>query len=149
MASYQEYKSEFIERIRADSAINGSDTEDEFMSSTIAMLEDYNEYQDVQRVNMGDKRGSNNRVMRFDAYTFNESDKSLVLFISDFVDTLTPENLTQSRVDELYWRLFYFLDETCNGNINNYFDDSDDIVKVARLIKRRVNAINDDVQQVL
>ena len=114
MASYQEYKSEFIERIRADSAINGSDTEDEFMSSTIAMLEDYNEYQDVQRVNMGDKRGSNNRVMRFDAYAFNESDKSLVLFISDFVDTLTPENLTQSRVDELYWRLFYFLDETCN-----------------------------------
>jgi hypothetical protein len=149
MASYQEYKSEFIERIRADSAINGSDTEDEFMSSTIAMLEDYNEYQDVQRVNMGDKRGSNNRVMRFDAYTFNESDKSLVLFISDFVDTLTPENLTQSRVDELYWRLFYFLDETCNGNINNYFDDSDDIVKVARLIKRRVNAINDDAQQIL
>lgn len=149
MASFQEYKNDFIERLRADSAINGSDTEDEFLASTLSLLEEFDEYHDIQRVNMGDKRGSNNRVMRFDAYAFDESDKSLTLFISDFVDSMVTENLTLSRVDELYWRLFYFLDESCNGKIENYFDDSDDVIKIARLIKRRVCALNDDVQQVL
>ena len=43
MASFQEYKNDFIERLRADSAINGSDTEDEFLASTLSLLEEFDE----------------------------------------------------------------------------------------------------------
>lgn len=149
MDNYQEYKQEFLDSLRADSAINGSDTQDEFLSCTLGMLEDFDEVQSPQKVGFGDKRCSGQHVMRIDAYAFDETDHSLELFINDFQDTYETENLTGSKVDELYWRMYYFLDEVCNGNIANYFDDSDDALKIAALIKRRMNAIGDDPEQIL
>lgn len=149
MDNYQEYKQEFLDSLRADSAINGSDTQDEFLSSTLGMLEDFDEVQSPQKVGFGDKRCSGQHVMRIDAYAFDETDHSLELFINDFQDTYETENLTGSKVDELYWRMYYFLDEVCNGKIANYFDDSDDTLKIAALIKRRMNAIGDDPEQIL
>lgn len=149
MDNYQEYKQEFLDSLRADSAINGSDTQDEFLSCTLGMLEDFDEVQSPQKVGFGDKRCSGQNVMRIDAYAFDETDHSLELFINDFQDTYETENLTGSKVDELYWRMYYFLDEVCNGKIANYFDDSDDALKIAALIKRRMNAIGDDPEQIL
>ena len=149
MDNYQEYKQEFLDSLRADSAINGSDTQDEFLSYTLGMLEDFDEVQSPQKVGFGDKRCSGQHVMRIDAYAFDETDHSLELFINDFQDTYETENLTGSKVDELYWRMYYFLDEVCNGKIANYFDDSDDALKIAALIKRRMNAIGDDPEQIL
>lgn len=149
MDNYQEYKQEFLDSLRADSAINGSDTQDEFLSCTLGMLEDFDEVQSPQKVGFGDKRCSGQHVMRIDAYAFDETDHSLELFINDFQDTYETENLTGSKVDELYWRMYYFLDEVCNGKIANYFDDSDDALKIAALIKRRMNAIGDDPEQIL
>ena len=149
MDNFQEYKQEFLDSLRADSAINGSDTQDEFLSCTLGMLEDFDEVQSPQKVGFGDKRCSGQHVMRIDAYAFDETDHSLELFINDFQDTYETENLTGSKVDELYWRMYYFLDEVCNGKIANYFDDSDDALKIAALIKRRMNAIGDDPEQIL
>ena len=149
MDNYQEYKQEFLDSLRADSAINGSDTQDEFLSCTLGMLEDFDEVQSPQKVGFGDKRCSGQHVMRIDAYAFDETDHSLELFINDFQDTYETENLIGSKVDELYWRMYYFLDEVCNGKIANYFDDSDDALKIAALIKRRMNAIGDDPEQIL
>jgi hypothetical protein len=149
MDNYQEYKKEFLDGLRADSAINGSDTQDEFLTCTLGLLEDYDEIQDSQKLGFGDKRCSGQRLMRIDGYSFDETDHSLELFIGDFQDSYDTENLTSGRVDELYWRMYYFLDETCNGNIDNYFDDSDEVLKVARLIRNRMNIVGDESQQVL
>ena len=146
MDNYQDYKKEFLDTLRTDSAVNGSDTQDEFLSCTLGMLEDYDEIQNSQKLGFGDKRCSGQRIMRIDGYSFDETDHSLELFISDFQDAYDTENLTAGRVDELYWRMYYFLDEVCNGKIENYFDDSDDVLKVARLIRYRMNAIGDDPQ---
>ena len=54
MDNYQEYKQEFLDSLRADSAINGSDTQDEFLSCTLGMLEDFDEVQSPQKVGFGD-----------------------------------------------------------------------------------------------
>lgn len=149
MDNYQEYKQEFLDSLRADSAINCSDTQDEFLSCTLGMLEDFDEVQSPQKAGFGDKRCSGQHVMRIDAYAFDETDHSLELFINDFQDAYETGNLTGSRVDELYWLMYYFLNEVCNGNITKYFDDSDDALKIAALIKRRMNAIGDDPEQIL
>lgn len=146
---YQEYKKDFLEELRNDSAINGSDTEDEFLNRTLDILTDFDEVEDPLRIGMGDKRGRGGRIMRVDGYSFDETDHSLIMIISDFQDSLSPDKLTMTRVDELYWRLYYFLDEVCNGSINEYFDDSDDVLKVSKLIKRRMTAAGDDPQALL
>lgn len=146
---YQEYKRDFLEGLRNDSAISGADTEDEFLNHTLGILADFDEVNDPMRIGMGDKRGKGNRLMRVDGYCFDETDHSLVMFISDFQDSFEPDTLTMTRVDELYWRLYYFLDEVCNGNINDYFDDSDDILKIARVIRKRMSAAGDDPDMIL
>ena len=146
---YQEYKHDFLETLRNDSAISGAETEDEFLNRTLEILTDFNEIEDPVRIGMGDKPRKNKSLMRIDGYSFDEVDCSLILLISDFQDSHNTDNLTETRVDELYWRLYNFLDETCNGDINEYFDESDDILKVARLIRRRINAVGDDPDMLL
>lgn len=146
---YQAYKKEFLESLRNDSAINGTDTEDEFLNRTLSLLVDYDEVNDPVRFGMGDKRGRGNRLMRADGYCFDETDHSLILFISDFQDSENAANLTRSRVDELYWRLYYFLDEVCNGRMEDYFDDSDDILRIARMFRKRMTCNIDDPQLIL
>lgn len=146
---YQEYKEDFLNTLRADSAHSGTDTEDEFLNHTLDLLMDFNELDSPEMTGMGDKKGKGGRLMRADGYCFDETDHSLILLISDFQDSKEPDKLTRTRVDELYWRLYYFLDEVCNGNISTYFDDSDDVLKISDYIRRRMNAQHDDPQLVL
>lgn len=146
---YQEYKRDFLQSLRDESAISGAETEDEFLNRTLDVLSDFSEIEDPVRVGMGDKPRKNKSLMRIDGYSFDEVDRSLILFISDFQDTFNTENLTETRVDELYWRLYNFLDEVCNGSMEDCFDASDDILKVARLIRRRINAVGDDPDMLL
>lgn len=150
MNDIQEYKKEFLQRLRDDSAINGTDTEDEFINHILDLLTDYDDLQSPQRVNCGDKTCSNNRKMRIDGYSIDDADHTLILFISDFEDSIETSKLTSTRVDELYWRMFYFLDETCNGKINDYFDDSDEMLDVASFIRGKINnSNNDDPEKIL
>lgn len=146
---YQEYKEDFLNTLRADSAHSGTDTEDEFLNHTLDLLMDFNELDSPEMTGMGDKKGKSGRLMRADGYCIDETDHSLILLISDFQDSREPDKLTRTRVDELYWRLYYFLDEVCNGNISTYFDDSDDVLKISDYIRRRMNAERDDPQLVL
>ena len=146
---YPEYKEQFLNMLRADSAHSGTDTEDEFLSHTLDLLMDFDELDSPEMTGMGDKKGRGGRLMRADGWCFDETDHSLILIISDFQDSKEPDRLTRTRVDELYWRLYYFLDEVCNGNICTYFDDSDDVLKIADLIRRRMNADRDDAEFIL
>ena len=146
---YQEYRDELLETLRADSAHSGTDTEDEFLNHTFDLLMDFNELDSPERTGMGDKKGKGGRLMRADGYCFDETDHSLILLISDFQDAKETDKLTRTRVDELYWRLYYFLDEACNGTISSYFDDSDDVLKIASYIRRRINADSNDPELVL
>lgn len=146
---YQEYKEEFLETLRADSAHSGTDTEDEFLNHTFDLLMDFNELDSPERTGMGDKKGKRGRLMRADGYCFDETDHSLILLISDFQDAKETDKLTITRVDELYWKMYYFLDEACNGDISSYFDDSDEVLKIASYIRRRINADSDDPELIL
>lgn len=145
----QEYKEEFLETLRADSAHSGTDTEDEFLNHTFDLLMDFNELDSPERTGMGDKKGKRGRLMRADGYCFDETDHSLILLISDFQDAKETDKLTITRVDELYWKMYYFLDEACNGDISSYFDDSDEVLKIASYIRRRINADSDDPELIL
>lgn len=146
---YQEYKEELLDSLRADSAHNGTDTEYEFLNRTLDLLVDFNEVDSPVLTGMGDRKGKGGRLMRADGFCFDETDHSLILFISDFQDLKEPDKLTRTRVDELYWRLYYFLDEVCSDNMGTYFDDSDEVLKISKLIRTRMNAENNDPQLIL
>ncbi len=139
---YAEYRTNFMETLRNQAAFNETDTEDEFIEKTFGILTDFNEITDPHRIDMGDKKGRGGRIMRINGYCFDEIDHSLLLFISDFQDRENPDKLSMTRVDELYWRMYYFLDEACNGNISEYFDeaDLDGIILLSELLKKRLSS---------
>jgi hypothetical protein len=145
---YIEYKRDFLETVRNDADILGTDVSDEYLQKSLGILRDFEEIEEPIILKLGEKRCSGQRIMRIDGYSFDETDHSLLLIINDFQDIDSPSNLTMSRVDELYWKMYYFLEESCNGKLANYVE-TDEVVKVARLIRNRMNAVADDPQLIL
>ncbi len=137
--NFEEYISDFISELRADAAVNQTDTADEFYTKTLEMLQDNGDFDDPVLFYFG-KNGKRNRYMQIDGYCFDEAEKSLILFIYDFEDSLNPNTLTNTQIESLAKRIRNFLDEVCNGNIKEYCDDSDDVIKLADLIRRRMTA---------
>lgn len=144
----EEYLSNWITELRADAAVNQTDTADEFYSRTLEILEDNGDLQDPVLFYFG-KNGRRNRYMQIDGYCFDELEQSITLFIYDFEDSVQPATLTNTQIDALYKRLRSFLDEVCHGDINEYCDDSDDVINLAELIKHRMSADDLDTDQIL
>lgn len=136
-----EYSKDFLDSLRVDAAINCTDAGDEFIVKSLEFLESIGELQDPIQFYFG-KPGRNNRSMQIDGYCFDDADSSLILIISDFEDSYTPDNLTKGRIDILYKKMLNFLDEVCNGNLKNYCDDSDDTLKLGRMIKSKIDDVN-------
>lgn len=134
----EEYTEEFIKDLRNDAAVFDTDTEDLFYDRTLELLEENEEFQDPVLFYFG-KNGRRNRFMQINGYCFDETDKSLVLFIYDFVDSIKPGTLTNSQIDVLYKRLLSFLDEAVNGDIREYCDASDEVIPLAELLSQRLS----------
>ena len=135
----EEYIVDFINELRADAAVNQTDAADEFYGRTLELLQDNGDFDDPILFYFG-KNGKRNRYMQIDGYCFDEAEKSLILFIYDFEDSLQPSTITSTQIDTLYKRVRNFLDEVCHGNIQDYCDDSDEVIQLAELIKKRMCA---------
>ncbi len=145
---FTEYEKDFVQTLRNDAAISGTDAEDEFIDKALSLLADYDELTDPVKYYFG-KAGQRGRLMQINGFSFDEVEHSLNILISDFENSFAPSNLVGSQVDSLYWKMYYFLDEVCNGNIGQFCDDSDDCLKVARMIRKRMNALQDDPELIL
>ena len=132
-----EYKEDFLEDIRNNASINETSPEEEFIRKVLLLLEELHELNNPYDTNF-QKKGTNNRIMQFDGYGFDESDKSLSLIISDFQDTTELPKLINSRIDTLYNRMLSFLEEVYNDTLYKFFDSSDEILKIGNEIKRRI-----------
>lgn len=137
--SLQEFRVEFLDEIRADATIIGTDAGDEFIRKSLETLQELGELQDPIQYYFGKTFGGN-RTMQIDGYSFDEAEKSLGLIISDFEDTYSPEDINRGQIEDvLSKRLRNFLELACNSKLENYCDDSDDVIKLARLIRNRMN----------
>lgn len=136
-----EYRVEFINELRADAAINSTDTDDEFVRRSLEILEGMGELQDPIQFYFG-KQGKRNRMMQFHAYAYDEADSSIILVISDFKDTYETGTLTNTQIDVLYKRMTSFIDETYCGNLRDYCDDADETLNISREFKRRIDSGN-------
>lgn len=141
-----EYRIEFLNQLRNDASLNQNDVDDEFVNTTLGMLEENGELTDPYPFSC-DMRGLHGRAMAFDAYSFDDADSSIVLLISDFQNSVEKTTLTNSRIDELFSRMRYFIEEAYAGNIRRYCDDSDPIIDIAKEFKRRIgiNSLNTEV----
>lgn len=79
----EEYRAQFIDRLRFEADHEGSDPETQFISMVLENLESIGELNDPMPMSI-EMRGKRGRIMAFDAYAYDEADSSLILIASDF-----------------------------------------------------------------
>ena len=112
----EEYRLNLLNEIRSDAALNGITPDEEFTSFCLETLENMGEIPAPYPISCN-MRGSRNRKICFDAYGFDEADSSIILFISDFQNTLEKTSLTNTRINELYTQMSLFIEEAYNNSI--------------------------------
>ncbi len=137
MMDISQYRSDFIEQIRINAQSQGVTPEEEFVQETVEKLEAKNELVDSFIHYFGQK-GPKGAMMRIDGYSIDPSDKTLIFFQSDFRNTDQPEVLIRTDLETRYKQMMTFLTACASGVIGDYCDDSNEYVKVARDIQRRL-----------
>ena len=132
------FRRQFMEQLRFDAEHAGSEPETQFIEKSLEILEEIGDVVDPMPMSI-EMRGRRNRRMAFDAYAYDEADGALVMIASNFVNEIdnTP-TLTNTQIDDLYGAMRNFIDESVNGDISTYCDDSDPAISIAKEIKNKV-----------
>lgn len=135
---FEEYRQLFIDELRFNAEHEGTEPETQFIEKTLNDLEEIGELNDPIPMSV-EMRGSRNRILAFDAYAYDEADGALVLITSDFTNQRdAAPTLTNARIEELYIRMLNFVEESVQGNISKYCDDSDPALLIANEFRQKM-----------
>ena len=142
--TYEEFEQEFLDDVRINAQIEGTTPDDYFFNDILGRLSSMGEIVDPQVAPM-QKRCRNQKIMSFDAYAFDESDRSVVLITNDFIDDINGI-LNRSQIDQYKQRMLNFLREAYDGKLNLYFDITDSLLFTGRDIgnRMRIDYVNLD-----
>lgn len=133
-----EFRTQFMERLRFEAEHEGSEPEAQFISTALELLEEIGDVSDPMPMSI-EMKGRRGRIMSFDAYAYDEADEALVMIASDFVNEIDNiPTLTNTRIDELFMHMRNFIEESAEGDISAYCDDSDQAINVAKEIKAKI-----------
>lgn len=134
----EEYRKHFIDEIRNDASLEGSDPESYFIERVLTDLEEIGELNDPIPMSV-EIRNSKRQILSFDGYSYDEADGALVLISSEFTNQLdNAPTLTNTRIEELVSYMQRFIEEAVNGNIRNYCDDSDPAINIANEFRKKI-----------
>ena len=134
----EEYREQFIDEIRNDASLEGSDPESYFIERVLTDLENIGELSDPIPMSV-EIRNTRRQILAFDGYSYDEADGALVLIVSEFTNQrdIAP-TLTNTRIEELLLYMQRFIEEAVNGNIRNFCDDSDPAVNIANEFRKKI-----------
>lgn len=134
----EEYRKQFIDELRFTAEHEGTEPETQFVEKVLNDLEEIGELNDPIAMSV-EMRGPRNRILAFDAYSYDEADGALVLVASDFINQRdVAPTLTNTRIEELYGRMRYFIEECMDNNISKYCDDSDPALLIANEFRKKI-----------
>ena len=134
----EEFRKQFIDELRFTAEHEGTEPETQFINKSLNDLEEMGVLNDPMPMSV-EIRGRRGRIMSFDAYAYDEADSALVLISSDFVNERDVEStLTNTRIDDLYNHMKNFIDESVNGDVSEYCDDSDPAINVAKEFRKKI-----------
>ena len=133
-----EFRIQFMEQLRFDAEHEGTEPESQFISKALDLLEEIGDVSDPMHMSI-EMKGGRGRIMAFDAYAYDEADGALIMIASDFINEIdnTP-TLTNTRIDELFLHMRNFIEESVEGDVSAYCDDSDPAINIAKEIKTKV-----------
>lgn len=143
--TYDEFEKEFLDEIKINAQIDGTTPDDYFLKDILGRLSSMGEIIDPQIAQM-QKRCRNQKIMSFDAYAFDESDKSVILIKNDFVDDINVV-LNKSQIEQHKQRMLNFLQEAYDDKLSQYFDMTDVLLFIGKDIGKRMKIDYVDLNQ--
>ena len=131
----QEYKKEYMDDIHINAQIDGTTPDDYFFTEVLDKLSTMGELVDPE-IRYVQKRCRNQKIMSFDGYAFDESDKSIVLLSNEYSET--EEKISMKEIETSKTRMLNFLQEAYDGKLVNYFDITDDTLRIGANIGKRL-----------
>lgn len=133
-----DFRTEFIDELRFKAEHEGTEPESQFISKMLENLEEIGELNDPYPMSV-EIKGKRGRKMAFDAYAYDEADGSLILISSYFSNSKeSAPTLTNSQIDDMYKYMVNFIDESVNGHMADYCDDSDDAITLAKEFAKKI-----------
>ena len=112
----EEYRKQFIDEIRNDASLEGSDPESYFIERVLTDLEDIGELSDPIPMSI-EIRNTRRQILAFDGYSYDEADGALVLIASEFTNQRdSAPTLTNTRIEELLSYMQRFIEEADMGD---------------------------------
>jgi hypothetical protein len=134
----EEYRKQFIDEIRNDASLEGSDPESYFIERVLNDLEGIGELSDPIPMSV-EIRNTRRQILAFDGYSYDEADGALILIISEFSNQRdTVPTLTNTRIEELLSYMQRFVEESVNGTIRNFCDESNPAVNIANEFRKKI-----------
>jgi len=135
----EEFVEQFIENTRNDSVLSNSTPDVQFLELMISHLESM-EYLVDPLITGFYKELPNKSVVKIDGFAYDDSDKSLVLIVNDYIDDTTPHLLSQPDFDNLCKKMLNFLKMVSNESYKQYMDESQFLLKYANQMNRRLRS---------
>lgn len=145
---FTEYQLDVQTRIKTIMAEENIAEPNAFFKVACDTFAEYGIAEDVSSIEMSDTKAGS-KAMRIDAYSFDETDHSLNLFIYDYNDGSDPGKLTSTLIDKAYWRLYYYLETACSPDAAKYLPKNEDGYLAAVLIRNRMNCPVTDPERIL
>ena len=134
----EDFRLQFIDELRFKAEHEGTEPEIQFVEKILADLEEIGEVNDPVQVSV-EMRGSRGRILAFDAYAYDEADGALIMIASDFTNQRNlSTTLINTRIDELHMRMQNFIEESVNGNISKFCDDSSPALEIAKEFRKKI-----------
>ena len=140
-----EFYAAFIEEIRNNSIIEGQTPAYTFLTEMMSRLEGMDYIIDPTLLSFY-KSGTNQKIMKFDLFAFDETDKSLILLINDYVDDDEMTSLIQTDINQHVQKMINYLEEVNNETIYKFLEPSQDVFSLSRLIRTKLSVTYTSVE---
>ena len=129
-----DFRKDYLENVKMFAAADDAGTASTFVKTVLEDLQDINVISDFEECFSIGKYGRKN--YRVDAYSFDEYDYSMSLFIAEYDGEDEIETLTLTEANMLFEKLNTFLDGSLNGNFRHEMEIS---TPAYDLVERIVN----------
>ena len=109
-----EYRKDYLENVKMLAAAESEGTVSTFVNTVLDDLQDLNVISDFELCYAFGRYGRRN--YRVDAYSFDDYDYSMSIFIADFDGEDNSRTLTKTEANVLFERIYTFLDGCLFGN---------------------------------
>lgn len=136
---------EYVELIHEDIAlatsVNMSTEEEEFLSLVTGILIDAEEFDDFVECYY-ESVSRRNANLRIDGYSFDETDGSCCIFISDYHGSHGEGVVRSENVNSLFNKIRHFVEDSVNNKLYDELEESTDVYEFAYTLHTNINSIS-------